>query len=197
MQLRSTALGRGQMNNCVKRSALRYGQGFTLLELAVVLFLIGLIMTITMPHFAVFGDAQLKSEVRRLASHANYLYQEAGAQKVVLRLTFDLDHDRYVVMRLDPFAPQPVFMPESGAAGAVVEMPPDVHIRDVSVEGAGTFRRGTVGVQFYPGGAADAAVIHLVDTIGTVFTLAIDPFSGRVSVARGDLSPLRTDRSSQ
>jgi len=185
------------MNNQVKRGAPRYAQGFTLLELAVVLFLIGLVMTIAMPHFAVFGDAQLKSAARRLASHANYLYQEAGAQKVLLRLTFDLDGDRYVVMRLDPFAPEPVFMPERGPAGAVVEMPTDVHIRDVTVEGAGTFRRGTVGVQFYPDGAADAAVIHLVDRSGTVFTLKIDPFSGGVSVARGDFSPSRTSRSSQ
>jgi general secretion pathway protein H len=186
------------MNKCPwKRHALGYAPGFTLLELAVVLFLIGLVMMIAMPHFAAFGDAQLRSEARRLASHANYLYQEAGAQKVMLRLNFDLDHDRYVVTRLDPFAPEPVFMPERGAAGAVVEMPTSVHIRDVSVEGVGTFRRGTVGVQFYPGGAADAAVIHLVDRVGTVFTLAIDPFSGRVSVARGDLGPTRTGRLSQ
>jgi len=162
-----------------------------------VLFLIGLVMMIAMPHFAGFGNAQLKSEARRLASHANYLYQEAGSQKVILRLNLDLDHDRYLVTRLDPFALQPVYTAEPGAAGAVVEMPPGVHIRDVSVEGAGTFRRGTVGVQFYPSGAADAAVIHLVDRIGTVFTLAIDPFNGHVSIARGDFGPSRTDRLDQ
>ena len=179
------------------RSALRYGRGFTLIELAVVIFVIGLILMIAMPHLGVFGDAQLKSQTRRLASYTNYLYQEAGTQKVVLRLTWDLDHDRYFVTRLDPFALRPVFTPEKGPAGKAVALPQTVQIRDVTVEGAGTFRRGRVSTQFYPSGSVDATLIHMTDTNGTVFTLGIDPFSGRVSVARGDFNPPGTGRFSQ
>jgi prepilin-type N-terminal cleavage/methylation domain-containing protein len=54
--------------------------GFTLLELAVVLFIMGLILTVAMPYLGGLRSAQLKSEARRLASRANYLYEEAGAQ---------------------------------------------------------------------------------------------------------------------
>jgi len=164
--------------------------GFTLLELAIVLFLIGLVMMIAMPYFGGFRGARLKSEARRLASRANYLYQEAGAQKVLLRLTFDLDNNSYFITRLDPFAVNPAFMPERGPAGVSVTMPADVRIRDVWVEGAGGFRRGTISAQFYPGGSVDASVIHLADSDGKVMTLSINPFSGRVSIVEGDLNPV-------
>jgi len=167
----------------------RLGRGFTLLELAVVMFLIGLVMTIAMPYFGSMQTSQMRSESRRLASRANYLYQEAGAQKVVLRLTFDFANNGYFTSRLDPFALKPAFQPETGPAGVRVILPNGIWIRDVSVEGLGTFQRGVVSAQFYPGGYVDATVIHLADTKGEVFTLEIDPFSGHVSIVRGDVGP--------
>lgn len=160
--------------------------GFTLLELAIVLFIIGLVMTIAMPYFGGLQGAQLRSEARRLASRVNYLYQEAGAQKVLLRITFDLDHNAYSISRLDPFALKPAFMPEGGPAGVNVTLPAGVRLRDVWVEGAGIFRRGAVSSQFYPGGSVDATVVHLADDKGTVLTLAINSFSGRVAIVRGN-----------
>ncbi|MGH7836468.1 MAG: pilus assembly FimT family protein [Candidatus Binataceae bacterium] len=168
--------------------ARRVARGFTLLELAVVLFIMGLVMLIAMPYFGGLRDSQLKSEARRLASRSNYLYEEAGAQKVLLRLTFDLDRNGYFVSRLDPFAVRPQFQPERGPAGVAVRLPPNIRLRDVWVEGAGAFRRGTISSQFYPSGVADGVVVHLADSRGDVMTLAINPFSGRTAIARGDLS---------
>ena len=161
--------------------------GFTLLELAIVLFIIGLVMTIAMPYFGGLRGALLRSEARRLASRVNYLYQEAGAQKVLLRITFDLDLNSYSISRLDPFALKPAFKPERGPAGVTVTLPIGVRLRDVWVEGAGSFRRGEVSSQFYPGGSVDATVVHLAGDNGTVLTLAINSFSGRVAIVRGNL----------
>jgi general secretion pathway protein H len=164
-------------------------RGFTLLELAVVMFLIGLVMTIAMPYFGSMQTSQLRSEARRLASRANYLYQEAGAQKVIIRLTFDLSNNRYGVSRLDPFSAKPAFLPERGPAGVRVALPSGISIRDVTVEGLGTFNKGLVSTQFYPGGYVDATIIHLTDSKGEVFTMSIDPFSGHVSILSGDVRP--------
>ncbi len=175
----------------------RFGRGFTLLELAVVMFLMGLVMTIAMPYFGSMQTSQMRSEARRLASRANYLYQEAGAQKVILRLTFDLAHNGYFASRLDPFAAKPAFHAENGPAGVRVVMPSGVWIRDVTVEGLGTFQHGVVSAQFYPGGYVDATLIHLADRKGEVFTLAIDPFSGHVSIVRGDVHPASRGRTFQ
>jgi prepilin-type N-terminal cleavage/methylation domain-containing protein len=171
------------------RSVRRFVPGFTLLELAVVLLIIGLVLAIAMPYFGGFQGAELRSEARRLAGRSHYLYEEAETQKVLLRLNLDLNHSVYFVTRLDPFAARPSFMPEKGPAGGLVTMPADVRLRDVWVEGGGLFRSGIVSCQFYPNGIADAAVIHLYDRRGEVITIGIDPFNGAVSILPGDLSP--------
>ena len=170
------------------RLQLRYARGFTLLELTVVMFIMGLILFIAMPHLGGLQNSQLRSEARRLAGCSNYLYEEAGAQKVLLRLTFDLDRNQYSVARMDPLAPRPRYVPETGPAGRAVSLPASVHLRDVWVEGIGDLRRGTISSQYYPGGTADAALIHLADNAGGIITLAINPYNGRAAIARGDLS---------
>jgi prepilin-type N-terminal cleavage/methylation domain-containing protein len=172
------------------RSTVCLVPGFTLLELAVVLLVIGLVLAIAMPYFGGFQGAELRSEAHRLAARSHYLYQEAEAQKVLLRLNLDLNHSTYFVTRLDPFAVEPSFMPEKGPAGGLVTMPADVRLRDVWVEGGGLFRSGIVKCQFYPNGIADAAVIHLFDRRGEVITIGIDSFDGAVAILPGDLSPL-------
>jgi prepilin-type N-terminal cleavage/methylation domain-containing protein len=182
------------MSGKPRQPHLRFTRGFTLLELAVVMFLIGLVLTIAMPYFASVRTSQMRSEARRLASRANYLYEEAGAQKVILRLNFDFANNGYFVTRLDPFAANPAFRAENGPAGVRIAMPQGIKIRDVTVEGLGTFARGVVSAQFYPGGYVDATLIHLADDSGEIYSLAIDPFSGHVSIVHGDVQPNRRSR---
>ncbi|MGO9451507.1 MAG: Tfp pilus assembly protein FimT/FimU [Candidatus Binataceae bacterium] len=164
--------------------------GFTLLELSIVIFIMALIFTIAMPYMGSYRKARLKSEARRLAGRASYLYDEASAQKVFLRLVFDLDHQVYGVLRLDPYSTStnPTFTPDHSMAGAQVVMPPSVAIRDVTVGDLGTFSAGTVSCQFYPEGYVDATLVHMIDLSGHVMTLVFNPVTGRVSIADGDLS---------
>jgi prepilin-type N-terminal cleavage/methylation domain-containing protein len=163
--------------------------GFTLLELAIVIFIMALMFTLVVPYTGGYRKARLKSEARRLAGRASYLYDEASAQKVFLRLVFDLDHQVYGVMRLDPYAvPTPSFGPDRSSAGAPVRMPASIAIRDVTVGDLGTFNAGTVVTQFYPEGYVDATLVHMIDLSGHVMTLAFNPVTGRVLIAEGDLS---------
>jgi prepilin-type N-terminal cleavage/methylation domain-containing protein len=162
--------------------------GFTLLEISIVLFLMGLMMLIAMPYFGGFHRAELKSATRRLAGRATYLFEEASSHKLVIRLIFDLDRNGYTVMTADPYAPEPRFFPDHSSSGAPVILPVNVRFRDVTVEGVGTFNRGAIACQFYPGGYADATVVHLVDGSGDAMTLGIDPLSGRVMIANGYLT---------
>ncbi len=163
--------------------------GFTLLELAVVIFIMALMFTLVVPYTGGYRKARLKSEARRLAGRASYLFDEASAQKVFLRLVFDLDHQVYGVMRMDPYAlPTPSFTLDRSSAAAPVRMPPAIAIRDVTVGDLGRFSAGTVATQFYPEGYVDATLIHMVDLSGHVMTLVFNPVTGRVSIAEGDLT---------
>jgi len=168
---------------------LRPAAGFTLLELSIVLFIIGLIVTIAMPYAGGYRKAQLKSEARRLAGRASYLFDAAESQKVVMELVFDLDHNAYAVLRLDPYSPTPSFVPDRSVAGRPVQMGAAVAIRDVTVGDLGTFRRGMVATQFYPEGYVDATLVHLIDASGHVVTLDFNPLTGQVLIGDGDLAP--------
>jgi prepilin-type N-terminal cleavage/methylation domain-containing protein len=171
--------------------------GFTLLEIAVVIFIMGLVTTLAVPYLGGFHGAQLKSEARRLAGRANYLYDEASNQQVIYRMTFDLDHNGYYVTRLDPYGSTPQFVPYSGPWGDEVVMPPGLILRDVSVEGIGTAKVGSISCQFFPEGYVDATVIHLASVSGDVLTLSFNPLTGNVGIVSGDLPPVAALANSQ
>jgi general secretion pathway protein H len=163
--------------------------GFTLLELAVVIFIMGLMLTLAMPYLGGFREAALRSQARRLAGRASYMFDEATGHKLVLRLIFDMDHNGYAAAQLDPYAVQPVFAPDTSLSGRPVMMPAAIRIRDVTIEGIGTVNRGTVATNFYPEGYVDATVVHLDDASGDVMTLEFSPLTGQVAIISGDVMP--------
>ncbi len=163
--------------------------GFTLLELAVVIFIMGLMLTLALPYLGGFREAALKSQARRLAGRATYMYDEATGHKLVLRLIFDIDNNGYAALQLDPYAVQPVFAPDTTMSGRPVMLPAAIRIRDVTVEGIGTFNRGTIATNFYPEGYVDATVVHLADASGDVMTLEFSPLTGQVAIISGDVMP--------
>jgi prepilin-type N-terminal cleavage/methylation domain-containing protein len=181
-----SAAARGRSSRGCNRHG--YVPGFTLLEIAIVLFIMGLIMTIALPYFGGLTGARLKSEARRLAGRATYLYDAAASQQMVMRLNFDLDTNSYFVTSLDPYQPMATFHPVGGFLGQVA-MPPGIRIRDVTIGALGTATRGVVGCLFYPTGWVDATVIHLDASNGEVFTLAINPLTGQVSIIPRDINP--------
>ncbi len=146
--------------------------GFTLIEIAVVLFLMALMAILIMPSVAAFHLSRLKHEVRRLAGRATFFTIRPSANKLVLRLTFNfnakvtLSAGSTRMLRLRPSLPTWKTAPRRSSCR------PDVRLRDVTVEGDGTITRGTVSCNFYPEGYVDATVVHLIDPAGTVFTLS-------------------------
>lgn len=163
--------------------------GFTLLELAVVIFIMGLMLTMAMPYLGGFRQAALRSQARRLAGRATYMFDEATGHKLVLRLIFDMDNNGYAAAQLDPYAVKPVFAPDNSLSGRPVMMPAAIRIRDVTIEGIGTVNRGVVATNFYPEGYVDATVVHLEDASGDVMTLELSPLTGQVAIISGDVMP--------
>lgn len=170
-------------------SAKSASPGFTLLELAIIIFIMGLMLSLVMPYLGGFRQAALRSQARRLAGRATYMFDEATGHKLVLRLIFDLDNNGYAAAQLDPYAVQPVFAPDHSLSGRPVMLPAAIRIRDVTVEGIGTVSRGTVATNFYPEGYVDATVVHLDDASGDVMTLEFSPLTGQVTILSGDVMP--------
>lgn len=162
----------------------------------VVICIMAIMTTLILPYLGSFGQATLRSQARRLAGRVNFLFNEAQGNKLVLRLTLDIDKQGYAVSKLDPYAisldpktGEPIFSPETSSAGRPVALPDGVTFRDITVEGVGTVNRGQVSVQFYPQGYVDPTVIHLQDDRHHVLTLAFNPLIGTVSILDGNVMP--------
>ena len=171
-----------------KPAARAHSPGFTLLEITIVLFIMAVITFLIVPKSTGYQHAQLRTAARELAGRETYLFDRAEAQKVVMRLIFDLDHNAYAVAKLDPYAQFPQFVPDPGYGSQPVNLGDAISIRDVTVGTLGTFDSGVVATEFYPSGYVDPTLVHLVDTHGTVMTLALNPLTGQVAIASGDLS---------
>lgn len=75
----------------ISRTGISSKQGFTLLEIIVVLFIVSLVMAIVLPSFAGFGESKLKSEAREIASILRYINDSAVSRKETFFVKFDLD----------------------------------------------------------------------------------------------------------
>jgi len=155
--------------------------GFTLLELAVVLLLIGLFSALILPVFGGFGDGALKAEARRLAATVRHLYNESALSGRPYRLRFDLDRGTYGGRRLEEDGS---LVAVSGSGGDHA-LPAEVRIRDIVVAGRGRSSSGETEVRILPVGWVDETVIHLGGAGEHALTLRLQPLTGGAEVYEG------------
>jgi general secretion pathway protein H len=159
--------------------------GFTLLEVAIILFIVAVAATFVIPRLKDTDSAALSASAARLATTARYLYEEAAFRQRPMRLNLDLDDHAYwvTVLNDDPDAPE--FVPDSTPLAAPVRLPAAVAFADAVLPALGTLREGLIFAQFFPEGYADALVVHLHNRRNQYATLAIEPLTGRTRVSDG------------
>ena len=172
-------------------SRLRGSAGFTLIELGLVLLIIGVVITLVVPHFTDQSRAQLVAQTRKLATVLRFLQDEAVLNGRVYQLNFDLDQQRYFVTSSDGDADLGTgagFQRESGILAHDTVLPSNVQIADVNVPMiGGKLSEGVAFAHFYPDGTVDQMVVHL-DNGQEAFTLYVpDGFTGHAYVASGYL----------
>jgi len=156
--------------------------GFTLLEIVVVLFMIGLLLLLIYPKVQTLTENGLQTASRHLVATIQYLYHEAMATRQVHRLSYDLQGDAYQVRVVH--AHGELGMPAS-PLGRRVPLPRGVVFQDVVTLYQGKVTEGEAFTQFSPAGLVGKTVIHLTDQDQQVFTLTINPLTGRVKVYEG------------
>jgi len=162
-------------------------RGFTLLELMLVIFIMGMVAALVFPRIPNMGGGNLKHEVRALSGYIGGLYAEATFTRKPHRLVFDLDTQSYwAESGLPPAEPGGAvsYGPVDHTFLHPVELPQGVKMLDVEVPLRGKRSDGHAFTYFSPLGRADYAVVHMRSGNETV-TLEVNPFSGRVVVVDG------------
>lgn len=167
------------------------GSGFTLIELALVLLIIGVLVTLAAPSLSVLGEARIDSSARRLSALIGYLHDEAALRGRVYRMTLDLDASRYSIEMQLPYAEAE--KADDFAAGwdpyaEAADLPAGVRL--VALETAtGTRTGGAAAIYFLPEDAREDVVLTLLADSGSRRVLAVDGVTGRVEIAKEPSRP--------
>lgn len=165
--------------------------GFTLIELVLVMFLIGIVAAMTFPTLQSLTRNDTNLTVRHLVKTINHLADQSASTKQVFRLNYDLDSQEYwaTVRSGEEFIPyQSVHLKR-------VALPETVSFKDILTLRGGKVIRGEAHTDFYPVGRVERTVFHLVDENEKNLTLFVNPLTGRVKVFDGYREEVRDSKS--
>ncbi|MGE3536292.1 MAG: Tfp pilus assembly protein FimT/FimU [Candidatus Tectimicrobiota bacterium] len=154
-------------------------RGFTLVELGMVIFVLGMVMATVMPRFSgTFERQQLRSTINVVHGTVRYVHAHAALTKRIYRLVFDLDRQ---IMSVCYLSGETCIL-ETTRELRDYAFPAHVHILDVVLPQGGKIREGLAATHFHPTGLAEPSVIHLITDSNQKITLMIEPLAGRVKV---------------
>jgi general secretion pathway protein H len=143
------------------------GDGFTLIELVVVLFIISLTAAVVLPSFYNLGQRRIASDANRIASLLRYLNDTAMYTKESYSLRFDLKDDEILWHGPDGEKHQDVRS-----------------LSSLYLPSKGQIDEGEVTIFFGPLGAAETIEVHLKDKDRDM-TVSFNPVSGRAKISEG------------
>ncbi|BCA52905.1 hypothetical protein W02_00450 [Nitrospira sp. KM1] len=173
------------MESPTKNTLFRDSRGFTLLEIIIVLFLLGGMLSIIIPRIGASGN--LGAAGRKFIALFRTLQDLSMSQQKTVRLYLDLDRGQYWPMLIDgnqekiPLDPEPMWQKP-------FDFPDAIRIADLQV-GQTKSSAGRVDVYFYPNGRIDPAILHLVNDDNHVLGFRVDPVSSDISLTDQRIEP--------
>ena len=157
-------------------------KGFTLIELAVVVAILGVMIALVAPKLGELGEANLKRSARHLTGMIRFLHEKSQMKKMEYRLRFDIQDGRYWAESLKRVSESAVeFQKET----SVIE-------GEGSLFGQTTFRDIKAGshpddpyILFTPDGWVENAIIHLRDGSDRDFSLLVMPLTANTELREG------------
>ncbi len=166
------------------KSAIRNPQskGFTLIELAVVIAILGVMIALVAPMLGELGEANLKRSARHLTGMIRFLHEESQVKKAVYRLRFDIQDGRYwaeAVTRTSERAGE--FRKTTSVIGGEGSLSGQTKFRDIK---AGSHPEDPY-ILFTPDGWVENAIIHLRDGSDRDFSLLVKPLTANTELREG------------
>lgn len=177
--------------------------GFTFLELAVVLTIMGIMVAIVAPRFtATFSKVTLGGSARQLAGAISYVRNLAAKDNRSYFLTIDLDNDEYWVTYFDPppelalmpyadleYLEDEVYVPYKDDFIKTTRLEKKVSFARVILEDGMELYDGRARIAIRPNGTADETVIHLTNPSERFYTVHLERYNGQATVYRGAVIP--------
>lgn len=157
---------------------IRSGNGFSLLELLVVLVIIGMISALAGPRlYGSLESAKIKAEARKTAASLRYARSRAVSEKTRWACVFDLDKNALSIRSAD-----------SGESDEVSSRSKEYSLADgvvfeKAVSGENEKSSGLFEILFYPGGGSGGGGIVIGDGSEDRYTASVDFITGTVTLS--------------
>ena len=154
-------------------------RGFTLVELAVVLFVLGLVLWVALPRLAHVGEPDRDTVFRALSAGSEAAYDLSLFEKLETRLVLHPADGMYEFVR--PDLPAEEKRP--------LQFGSRLSVTGILIEGVDRPLDIPTEIRYLPGGRVAAARIFLRDEGGgispSLWTLRLSPFDGSIRILEG------------
>lgn len=165
----------GRLNN---------SRGFTLVELGMVVFLLGLFATLSIPLFYSGSESALYTDARKISTAVRHLYNEAAISGAQHRIRCELESGLFEFEFVDGAGEWRSIENKRSS----LQLDSEVRIRDIWREDAGTASKGSVTINIYSQGWMPATTIHLQSGSGSnlsELSIHLLPLSGLAEIEEG------------
>jgi general secretion pathway protein H len=158
--------------------------GFTLIEIAIVMAIIGMVMLLVIPRLPSSDQENLKISARTLASTLRYMQERAATSRTVYSLVMapGTETVKIVEVSLDGSDREPT--------DPLLQKTPvkeGIQVADVRIPRLGKVSEGQLRVDAGAGGVRDFVTIHLRSAAGQFWTVMVFPSGGKVKAYEGYL----------
>jgi type II secretory pathway pseudopilin PulG len=164
---------------------LRPSNGFTILEIIIVLFLLVGLLGIVLPRISL--EENLGSVGRKMVGSVRSLQYLAMTTQKTVHLYIDIDRSIYWSMILEGNQEK---VPGDPAWLTPLTLPDTIRFSDILVS-QGKKESGRVDLFFYPTGRIDTATMHLRNERNEILAIAIEPVTGAIRMSDERIEPPR------
>ncbi len=177
-------------------------RGFTLLELCIVIILLAIMTTFTVPRLFMITEINLRTSTRKLAETLRLISSKATNSSRPYSIVYDLDKHKYcfAAATFDAGAGQwiaqitdgtgPKNITDAATQSTCVPLKEGVFFKDIEplTESGQEQQKGQLSTWYSPRGITDPLLIHLGDKQGRFYTLILSRYGGKVEVRQGRLA---------
>jgi general secretion pathway protein H len=158
--------------------------GFTLIEIAIVMAIIGMVMLLVLPKLPSSDQENLKISARTLASTLRYIQERAATSRTAysLKLSPGTESVKIVEVGADGSEREPTdpLLQKSPVSEGIL-------VADVRIPRIGKVGEGQLRIDVGVGGVRDFVTIHLRSAAGQFWTVMVFPSGGKVKAYEGYL----------
>ncbi len=173
--------------------------GFTLLELCIVIILLAIMTTFTVPRTFMITEINLRTSTRKLAETLRLISSKATNTSRPYSIKYDLDKHKYcfAAASFDAGTGQWVAQITDGsnkksssapaAQTKCIPLKDGVFFKDIEplAESGQEQQKGHLSTWYSPRGITDPLLIHLGDKQGRFYTLILSRYGGKVEIRSG------------